>query len=166
MVSELKRDSAAVDGRTKYSNYNCERIQAVAGRSFHRMETVANLIGRISFGAHCTQRLMVALLPVIALVCGCNGGSDTAPSGYGSTLLVTYYSDSDCGSEFGTPGSRFSVPTSGETACTTHSTFNHVSLSVKPSDVTCDPANPSGCTVGGRASIGYKVGCNDDCSVC
>ena len=127
---------------------------------------MVNLNRRVSFGSRCTQRLMVALLSAIGLVCGCSGGSDTGPSPYGSTLLVTYYSDSDCGSELGAPGSRFSVPASGETACTTHATFNHVSLSVSPSDVTCDPANPSSCTVGGGSSIGYKVGCNDDCSVC
>lgn len=80
--------------------------------------------------------------------------------------MVKYYSDADCQSELATPGSRFTVPPSGETSCNAQATFQHISLSVDPSDVLCDPANPASCSVKGGAAVGYKVGCNADCSQC
>lgn len=100
-----------------------------------------------------------------ATIVGCGGGGSSTSS-YGSTLVVKYYSDSDCGSELPTPGSRFAITTSGESSCNQHQSYGHVALSFDPAAVSCDPANSASCGIEEGASVAWRGACDSTCGSC
>jgi hypothetical protein len=109
--------------------------------------------------------LLLNLSCIVASIGGCGGGSDSS-SPYGSTLVVKYYSDSQCTSEAPIPGSRFSISSSGEGACKKNQAYKHVGLSFDPLAVSCDPTNPTSCGIENGASVEWRGECNENCTQC
>lgn len=111
------------------------------------------------------QALRVASVFLGAVIIGCGGGGSSS-SPYGSTLVVKYYSDSECGSELPTAGSRFAITSSGETSCNQHKSYRNVALSFDPAAVSCDPANSKSCAIKDSASVAWRGTCDSSCGSC
>ncbi len=127
---------------------------------------IMNPNNRLSNPGSYSFRLLLCACCLLAIASGCNGGGDSSSAPYGSTLTVRYYSDPECKRELGTAGSRFSIPSSGETSCKTHPLFKNVALSLEAGSVDCEEGNPTSCSVQSGAAVGYKVECDENCVTC